>query len=107
MKKALLALLCLTVFISGCGGPPPAITVSNFPTSATVPINGSRQFTATVQNTNNTAVTWQVNGLAGGNTTVGTISTSGLYTAPSSVPSPNTVTITAVSQADPTESASA
>jgi hypothetical protein len=83
------------------------ITVSISPTSATVPINGAQQFSATVQNTNNTAVNWQVNGVAGGNATVGTISTTGLYAAPSSVPSPSTVTITAVSQADATKSASA
>src|SRR5213079_342410 len=60
--------------------------------------------TATVQNTSNTAVTWQVNGVTGGNATVGTISSSGLYTAPAS---PATVTVTAVSQADTTKSASA
>jgi hypothetical protein len=60
-----------------------------------------------VQNTSNTAVTWQVNGVTGGNATVGTISSAGLYTAPTVVPSPATVTVTAVSQADPAKSASA
>ena len=48
----------------------------------------TRQFTATVQNTTNTAVIWKVNGIAGGNSTVGTISTSGVYKAPNSVPRP-------------------
>jgi uncharacterized protein (DUF1800 family) len=57
------------------------------------------QFTVTVQNTSNTAVTWQVNAVAGGSASTGTISTSGLYTAPANLPSPNTVTISAVSQA--------
>src|SRR5205814_3576343 len=66
-----------------------------------------QQFTATVQNTSNTAVTWQVSGVTGGNATVGTISSSGLYTAPAVVPNPAIVTVTAVSQADPTKSASA
>src|SRR5256885_15115649 len=65
------------------------------------------QPTATVQNTSNTAVTWQVSGVSGGNATAGTISSSGLYTAPAVVPNPATVTVTAVSQADPTKSASA
>src|SRR5207253_1780080 len=74
------------------------------PTSATVAARGTQQFTATVQNTGNTAVTWQVNGVTGGNATVGTISSSGLYTAPAS---PATVAVTAVSQADTTKSASA
>ena len=44
---------------------------------------------------------------AGGNATVGTISASGVYRAPSSVPSPSVVTVTATSVADPTKSASA
>ncbi len=81
---------------------PVSVTIS--PTSATVGAGGTRQFTATVQNTSNTAVTWQVNGVTGGNATVGTISSAGLYTAPAS---PATVTVTAVSQADTTKSASA
>src|SRR5438270_8931732 len=72
-----------------------------------VAAGGTQQFTAMVQNTSNTAVTWQVNGMTGGNATVGTISSSGLYTAPGVVPNPATVTVTAVSQADATKSASA
>jgi hypothetical protein len=83
------------------------VEVSTSPTTATVVIGGTAQFTATVQNTSNTAVTWQVNDVAGGNATVGTISASGLYTAPASVPSPAGVTVKAVSQADTTKSASA
>src|SRR5207248_9392556 len=55
----------------------------------------------------NTAVTWQVNGVTGGNATVGTISSAGLYTAPAAVQSTTTVTVTAVSQADAITSASA
>jgi len=45
------------------------------------------------------AVNWQVNGVNGGSATVGVISAAGLYTAPNSLPSPNTVTIAAVSAA--------
>jgi hypothetical protein len=48
-----------------------------------------------------------VNGITGGNSTVGTISTSGLYRAPSRRPSPNTVTVTAVSTINTSKSASA
>ncbi|MES2392372.1 MAG: hypothetical protein V4555_12075, partial [Acidobacteriota bacterium] len=44
-------------------------------------------------------MTWQVNGVTGGTSTTGAISSTGLYTPPATVPSPNTVTITAVSQA--------
>jgi hypothetical protein len=54
-----------------------------------------QQFTATVSNTSDTNVTWQVNSITGGNAAVGTISSSGLYTAPDVIPNPASVTITA------------
>lgn len=66
----------------------------------------SQQFTATVTGTTNTAVNWSVNGVAGGNASVGTISTSGLYTAPSAAPSA-AVTIRATSAASSSSSGSA
>jgi hypothetical protein len=84
---------------------PVSVTIS--PTSATVRVGRTRAFTATVQNAANTSVIWKVNGVTGGTSTVGTISSLGTYKAPSSVPSPSTVTVTAVSVADPTKSASA
>jgi len=87
--------------------PPPPVSISISPTSASVRVGNTRQFTATVTNTTNTGVTWKVNGVAGGSATTGTISASGLYKAPSAVPSPATVTVTAVSAADPTKAASA
>src|SRR5213076_3092049 len=106
---AAVAMSILELF--GCTGvsttpTPIPVSVTIAPTSATVAARGTQQFTATVQNTSNTAVTWQVNGVTGGNATVGTISSSGLYTAPAVVPNPAIVTVTAVSQADPTKSAS-
>jgi hypothetical protein len=86
---------------------PDAVSVTISPTSASVRIRTSITFTAKVSGSSNTQVQWQVNGVAGGNLTVGTISAAGVYTAPAAVPSPNTVTVTAVSAADPTKSASA
>lgn len=83
------------------------VHVSISPALATVATLASQQFTATVTGTTNTAVTWQVNGVAGGNSTDGVISTAGLYLGPATVPSPVTLSVTAVSQADPTQSASA
>src|SRR5450432_173950 len=77
---------------------PIVITVS--PLNATVNLAQTQQFTATIKGTSNTAVTWDVNGVAGGNSTTGTINASGLYTAPPVLPNPPTVTITAVSAAD-------
>jgi hypothetical protein len=81
------------------------ITVS--PLSATVRLRQSRQFTATVTGTSNRSVTWKVNGVTGGNSTYGRVSSTGVYTAPKRLPSPSTVTVTATSVADTTKTASA
>jgi len=83
------------------------VSVSISPVSATVAVGGTQTFTADVANASSTAVTWSVNGIAGGDSTVGTISTSGVYTAPASIPSPSAVTISATSTADPNTFASA
>jgi hypothetical protein len=87
--------------------PPPPVSVTISPTSATVRVGRTVAFKAAVQNGSNTSVTWQVNGMTGGAASVGLISSLGTYKAPPSVPSPNTVKVTAVSVADPTKSASA
>ena len=76
------------------------------PTTASLTIGQTTTFSATVTNTSNTAVTWNVNGVAGGNSSVGTISAAGVYTAPGRVPS-STILITATSAADTSKSASA
>jgi hypothetical protein len=83
---------------------PPPVTVQISPRDQNVNVGATLQFTAAVQNTNDTVVQWKVNGIAGGNSTVGTISSSGLFTAPAAVPSPALETITAVSHADSTKS---
>ncbi|MBZ5569132.1 MAG: Ig-like domain-containing protein [Acidobacteriia bacterium] len=84
-----------------------ALPISITPTTAAINLSGTVQFTATVTFSSNTTVTWEVNGTSGGNASIGTISSSGLYTAPASIPNPNIVTITAVAQADTTQTASA
>jgi len=94
-----------TVFVDIVAAP--AVSISVSPTSASVRVKQSRQFTATVQNTSNTSVIWKVNGITGGNSTVGTISASGLYRAPNSVPNPSVVTVSATAAADQTKTASA
>jgi hypothetical protein len=83
---------------------PVSVTVS--PTSASVRVGRTKQFTATVQNSSNQSVTWKVSGITGGNSSVGTISTSGLYKAPATVPA-GTVTVGAWAQADATKFATA
>lgn len=80
------------------------VTVS--PTSATIAIGQTFQFVASVSNATNTNVTWLVNEVAGGNATMGTISATGLYSAPDAVPS-GAITVSAISAADETKSATA
>jgi hypothetical protein len=91
----------------GGGGGGGGISVSVSPKTASPFPTQPQQFTAAVNGSSNQQVTWQVSGVTGGNTTVGTIDTTGLYTAPGTVPSPNPVAVSAVSQADVTKSDSA
>jgi len=88
------------------------VSVVLTPSAATVLVGQTTQFTATVSNSG--AVNWSVNGVADGNTTVGTISTGGLYTAPLSVPvtagtppTPTAITVTATLQTDASVTGSA
>lgn len=92
---------------SACSTTAPAVTVAVCPASGGVQAGGSATLTATLANTANPAVTWEVNGVAGGNATVGTITSAGVYSAPASVPSPATVTVAAVSAADASATGSA
>src|SRR5579864_2411842 len=90
------------------------VSVAISPGAITMATLATQPFTATVSGSTNTAVTWQVNGVSGGSSTNGLVSTTvlgtnseGLYLAPSAVPSPASVSVTAISQADPTKSATA
>jgi hypothetical protein len=85
--------------------PPISVTIATTPPTAspaTLQIPATLQFTAAVNNASNTAVTWYVNGVAGGNSTIGVISPAGLYTPPSSLTTPISIRITAVANADNT-----
>ena len=87
--------------------PPPPVVVTVSPVTATVTLNGTQSFSASISGSANTAVTWSVNGISGGNATIGTITSGGVYTAPAALPNPSNVTIQAVSAANPNSSASA
>jgi len=98
-------MLILAAFLVACGGsssPPPVVTVS--PTSASLwpSLSGApaqtQQFTASVTNTSNTAVTWTAS--------AGTIDSSGLFTAPATVPT-GAIAIAATSQANSSSSGTA
>jgi YD repeat-containing protein len=64
-------------------------------TAGAVLTGGSIQFTALTNGCGDPTLIWRVNGIVGGNATVGTIDSNGLYTAPHAVPVPATVTIRA------------
>jgi parallel beta-helix repeat protein len=100
------------LLLEGCGGNnssttatgPITVTVSS--PSSSVLLGNSQQLTASVTGTSNTALTWSVSGVPGGNSTAGTITAAGLYIAPKDLPSPATVTIQATSQANSSASGS-
>jgi hypothetical protein len=100
----------------GCGGggavappppPPPSTTVTVTPLSGSIVLGNQMTFTVNVSNATDTSVSWGVNGVTGGNSAIGTITSAGIYTAPADLPSPATVQITATSHADPVKSGSA
>lgn len=112
MKRFLPLVLAMALIWAGCGGGKSSTTTTTVavtisPTTASVAGGGTQQFTATVTGSTNTAVTWAVSGTPGGNANVGTISTTGLYTAPTILPASVTQVITATSQADTSKLASA
>jgi len=91
------SLFTLAACGGGSGGATKITSISISPTTATVPVNTTSQFVATVKlsnssTTTNTTVTWEVNGVAGGTSSTGTIAPSttdvqvGIYTAPSVAP---------------------
>ena len=112
-----LALATLLIALSACGGgyttPPGETGVTLDVTTASLHVNESVRITATVHNSSNTDVTWNLSGAGCSGSTCGTFSIGGppyftaTYTAPASVPSPATVTLTATSVADASKSASA
>jgi hypothetical protein len=83
------------------------MVVTLTPTNAIIPVGLNQQFSAFVAGTQTTAVTWAVSGTGCSGTACGTISSSGIYTAPASVPASATITVTATSVSDPTRFASA
>jgi len=81
----------------------PSVAVSVSPSSAQVSVGKQQQFSATVTGATNTSVKWTVAGTGCAGAACGSISASGLYTAPASVPNTPKVTITATSVAAPSK----
>jgi arylsulfate sulfotransferase len=109
MKKAIFSTaVCLLVILglsacSGGGISPQEATVT--PATADLFTSQTVQFSSNVSS-NPAKITWAVNGTVGGNSTVGTIDTSGNYTAPSAQPT-GTITVSATKVNDSQLTASA
>ena len=77
----------------------PLVTLAVTPGTAVLGPSETQQFRATVYGTSNTGVTWSVG------PGIGEVSTTGLYTAPSTINAQATTTVIAQSVADPSISA--
>jgi hypothetical protein len=102
-----------TLWIAGCGGGlmssggtgSGSVIAGIVPKRAeVVTTTQTQQFTVTAGDSQNGGVTWSVDAIPGGNSTVGSITSAGLYTPPSTA---GTHTVTASSVANPTQSVSA
>jgi hypothetical protein len=106
--------LGLTACGSGGGGSSTPIVVSIATDVSDIETFQTVQFSASVTGTSNTAVTWQLSCTATPASVCGTMSASGQYVAPNTVPTvasaqstdPATLTVSAISQADTSVSAS-
>jgi hypothetical protein len=106
------AFLILPLLFVGCGGgqstttPPPggtaSVTIS--PARAALTTGQSQTFTAAVTGNAVTTVTWEVDSIPGGNSSVGTVTAAGVYSPPTA---PGTHTVAARTVADTTVAATA
>jgi uncharacterized protein (DUF1800 family) len=83
--------------------PPDSQTLTISPAFASVRAGSTQTFTPSMTGK---SWTWSVNGIAGGNATLGTIDANGNYSAPALLPTPNTITIEAAEAAKPSVTAS-
>jgi uncharacterized protein (DUF1800 family) len=104
MALAAGSFLAAVPFVTGCYsfklgdlGPATAISAS----SSALRVNQKIQLTSPALSFG-MPIAFYVNGIPGGNSEVGTVSNTGVYTAPAVLPTPNTVKITTTSSAYPT-----
>jgi hypothetical protein len=95
-KSASAQIVVTTTAPAPAPAPPTGVAVKVAPATASIAPKGTATFTATVSGTTNTAVTWKAK--------LGTITSTGAYTAPTTV---GTDTVTATSAANTTASGTA
>ena len=84
------------------------VLVSVQPNNVTLPPLGVQGFTASVLGTNNQNVVWQIQGTGCTSSGLcGSITPAGTYTAPAVAPTPDALTVVAISQDDTSQSGSA
>jgi hypothetical protein len=104
--SVLISAVVLIAFLTGCGSssapqtntPPPAVTITASPITATITAGQSTTLSATVANASNTGITWSVQEGAAG----GSVTSAGVYTAPTTA---GNFHVIATSQADGTKTA--
>jgi uncharacterized protein (DUF1800 family) len=107
----LVVAICAIACLGGCstggtGSSQNSVVTVSISGASSTRLTATTQFTATVSNASNQVVVWQVDNVTGGSSATGTISASGLYTAPAAMPTSSTVAIGAISQASSSASAS-
>ena len=78
----------------------PAVAATISPTAPSVILGATQTFAANVSNATDTSVTWSIS------TGAGTVDANGLYSAPSTLATPSSVTVAAVPNADPSKAVS-
>ena len=86
------------------------VTIISPATPPTVQAGETQAFQANVTGVSDTAVSWRVDGISGGSAAVGTITAgsnnTAIYNAPQALPDPPVVEVIAVSNAQPSATAS-
>ena len=115
------AILAIPAFLTGCGGaksasssgqpqnPPSVSGVTVTPSSAKLNKGATQAFSASVSGAMDQSVFWAIVGAVPetGDSAHGFIDNAGVYIAPTSVPSPATITVKATSGADTSKSGTA
>ncbi len=107
MRK-LFALILLAISLLSCSkdnvtNTPVGISVAISPVRMIVDLADTTRFTALIYGTSDRRAIWKVEDIQGGNSTFGTIDSTGKYTAPIAEPNLDSVRITATSRADITK----
>ncbi len=95
---------CASVVGNGTPSEPGSFSLAVTPASTSIQGDNTQQFAAKTSDGSNPSLTWSVNNVAGGSAATGTISASGLFTAPEFPPSPNSITVTAAETKDSNKS---